>query len=274
MVSSVHALPSLQAQMPLPRPTSVSNAIHASVTPSASAAGSVTRKPWAPVVPGRVLDQVRDALRPLHGLEVPREGDEVAPVAVGGEERRGRRRVAVGERRLERAEPALGLLRRGWTPGRRRSRPWPAPPGDDDGTADDSVRNPARRPRSVHFHATFASARRRVVMVSSSSDTRSLLSLRWARTMVYRPEDDRAAQLQRLVARPFRLRPVTAAPVLQVAADGEWEQAVALAPSEPSSRRSSRRVRGRRDRQERCRSGGPMARRGVHRGSLAPARRR
>ena len=61
---------------------------------------------------GRVLDQVGDALPPLHGLEVPREGDEVAPVAVGGEERRGRRRVAVGERLLERAEPALGLLRR------------------------------------------------------------------------------------------------------------------------------------------------------------------
>ena len=63
-------------------------------------------------LPGRVLDQVGDALAPLHGLEVPREGDEVAPVAVGGEERRGRRCVVVGERRLERAEPALDLLRR------------------------------------------------------------------------------------------------------------------------------------------------------------------
>ena len=69
-----------------------------------------------------VLEQVGDALRPLDGLDVPREGDEVAPVAVVGEELRGGRRVAGGERRLEARQPVVDLAAR-WTPGRRRSRP-------------------------------------------------------------------------------------------------------------------------------------------------------
>ena len=47
-VSSVHALPSRSRRCPLPRPTAVSNAIHASVTPSAVAGSSVVRKPCAP----------------------------------------------------------------------------------------------------------------------------------------------------------------------------------------------------------------------------------
>jgi len=43
-VSSVHALPSRSRRMPVPRPTAVSNAIHASVMPSASEGGSVVRE--------------------------------------------------------------------------------------------------------------------------------------------------------------------------------------------------------------------------------------
>ena len=43
-MSSVHALPSRRRRCPQPRPTSVSNSIQASVTPSASAGGSVVRQ--------------------------------------------------------------------------------------------------------------------------------------------------------------------------------------------------------------------------------------
>ena len=45
MVSSVNALPSISLSSPLPRPTAVSNAIHAVTTPSASVGSSVTRNP-------------------------------------------------------------------------------------------------------------------------------------------------------------------------------------------------------------------------------------
>jgi hypothetical protein len=45
VVSSVQALPSISRRWPRPRPISVSNAIHASITPSASVGSSVVRQP-------------------------------------------------------------------------------------------------------------------------------------------------------------------------------------------------------------------------------------
>ena len=49
----------------MPRPASVSNAIHASVTPSASAGGSVVRKPRGRVCGERALEHRPDLRRAL-----------------------------------------------------------------------------------------------------------------------------------------------------------------------------------------------------------------
>ncbi len=57
----------------------------------------------------RRLEHVLDALRPLDGLEVPREGDEVAPVAVVEEQLGRRRGVTARERVLEAREPLVHL---------------------------------------------------------------------------------------------------------------------------------------------------------------------
>ena len=58
----------------------------------------------------RPPDEIGDALRSLHGREVPGERDEVAPVAVVQEERAGGLAVRVREGLLERRQPGLGLL--------------------------------------------------------------------------------------------------------------------------------------------------------------------
>ena len=60
----------------------------------------------------RALEQLAHPLPVLHGGEVPREGDEVAPIALGGEEVHGRGQVLRGQGRLEGAEPGLGPLGR------------------------------------------------------------------------------------------------------------------------------------------------------------------
>ena len=112
-MSSVHALPSLSRRCPLPRPTSVSNSIQASVTPSALG-GRLGRGPVARLgVRERVVEHVLDAGRPLDGLEVPRERDEVAPVAVVEEQLGGGRAVTRGQRLVEAREPLLDLGGRG-----------------------------------------------------------------------------------------------------------------------------------------------------------------
>ena len=108
-VSSVHALPSRRRRTPVPRPTAVSNAIQASVMPSASEGGSVVRNPARLHVRELGLEHRPDLLGALERLEVPGEGDEVAPEAVVAEQLRGGDGVAGGQRLLEAPEP-LGDL--------------------------------------------------------------------------------------------------------------------------------------------------------------------
>ena len=84
----------------------VSNAIHASVTPSASPGSS-------PVAIRKSLGRTARAWRPagrrprsaLDGLDVPGERDEVAPVALVGEQFCGSRHVASRHRVLELRQP-------------------------------------------------------------------------------------------------------------------------------------------------------------------------
>ena len=63
-------------------------------------------------------DQVRHLLPPLDGLQVPGERDQVAPVALGGEQVRGRRTVRGGQRLLEAGQPGVDAgLRVAGSPG-------------------------------------------------------------------------------------------------------------------------------------------------------------
>ena len=101
VVSSVHAPSSVSRSGPRPRPTAVSNAIQAVVTPSASSAGSVVGNPLRV---GRVEggpQQVGDPVAALDGLEVPGERDQVPPEAGGGEHPGGPVDVPGGQCRLE-----------------------------------------------------------------------------------------------------------------------------------------------------------------------------
>ncbi len=60
-----------------------------------------------------VAEQRRHSRRVLDGRDVPGEGDQVAPVALGGEHARRAVDVAGGERPAERREPRLGACGRG-----------------------------------------------------------------------------------------------------------------------------------------------------------------
>ena len=84
-VSSVHAWSPLSRRWPMPRPTAVSNSMNADVTPPSSVGASRVRKPDGSVPASRAVEHVGDAVAALDGLDVPGEGDQVAPEAVGGE---------------------------------------------------------------------------------------------------------------------------------------------------------------------------------------------
>ena len=97
---------------PVPRPAAVSKRIQASVTPPASVGSSAVAKPDGSMRSRVALEQVGDAVAALDGGDVPGEGDQVAPVALGGEQLGGGLDVAGAQGGLERREPGVHALLR------------------------------------------------------------------------------------------------------------------------------------------------------------------
>ena len=112
VVSSVQALPLRSRRWPRPRATAVSKVNHASTTPSASVASPSTAKALGLRVGQPCLQHLADGLGAFLCANVPGEGDQVAPVAIGLEQRDRGIDVLPFQRGREIGQPGAGDLRR------------------------------------------------------------------------------------------------------------------------------------------------------------------